>query len=178
MKFYHGTSEAHLKSILTEGIKCHTDKVWSPSFHAVYAWSPDAFVASGECQEEDKDTYTIGRASESAQCSMVANRDSGRLIIICFDIPEDDTHPDTSCDNMDGAVEICRDVLPSEFVSVQISNDLSLLRGYFIGLMLNNEYNGIEFTELEEKIGKAMQGLELYEIEDMIEWSPVELKKV
>mgnify|MGYP000849120352 CR=1 FL=1 len=43
---------------------------------------------------------------------------------------------------------------------INISDDLSLLRGYFISLMMDRELNNLTFSDLELKIGKAFKNFE------------------
>jgi hypothetical protein len=174
--FYHGTNADNLQSIIKDGLLCHTDKIWTCSSNAIYLWDADRLVEFGECDEDYKNDRAFQLATESAQISCSLAKDC-RLVVVKVEIDDEDIEPDYSCENMEGsgAVSICRDILPSEIVEISVSNDLSLIKGYFIALLHERDYCNVEFTKLEKKIAKTFETAEIYpeDIEDIIEWKQI-----
>lgn len=180
IKVYHGTSADNLKFILKHGIVTHESKIWNCSEDVVCVWEPEALaVADGKEDEEMeyKQQRAFNRAFESAQCTMACATDC-RAVVIEIEVNESELMIDESHENINYARCIHRNIKPEEITSIKISNDLSLLKGYFIGLMLSNDLSNIEFTEIEKKIGEIFNKSETYLFEEMdstVEWE--EIKK-
>lgn len=173
-RVYHGTSADNLKSILKSGLKSDCDKIWTPSENAVYCWNGNALVESGDCEEDYKETYAFNRAFSSAQCSLSKAIDC-RAIIVVAEIEESELEVDYSCKNMTNARCINRCIKKSEIIEIHVSNDLSLLRGYFIGLMMHREFNNLEFNQIEMMIGEKL--IEVVYPEDIDEFTTFERVK-
>lgn len=182
--YYHGTTADHLEDILQNGISPFTDKVWSCSMNEVYLWGVKELAKAND-QLSDKKEYqedaAFIMASESGQCSLAGAKDC-RIVVIKIRLSPDEIENDFSCQNMEnsGAVTINRTILPHEFEEVRVSNDLSLVKAYFISLIIDMDHCGLEFTALEEKIARGFKKAELYpeDIEEMIEWEPIVLNKL
>lgn len=177
MLVYHGTIADNLASILENGLIAESPKIWSVSHDAIYVWGNRHMESEyGEDWENEygdpRDTL-IRLASESAQCAIAKAKDCRMVIVIC-EVPDDELEIDDSCPNMENASCIRRSILPSEIREVLISNDLSLLKGMFIGQMMRmNLYAGY-FSAIESQIGEIFQNSELYvELEDILEWETV-----
>jgi len=177
--YYHGTSADNLKSILKEGLLANRDgAIWNCAGDMVYLWSPDELVKSRECEEEYKNDNGFQRAFESAQCALAKAKDCRAIVIkILLDEITDEVEPDQSCDYMSGAV--CVSHVPLDKIkSIQITNDLSLFRGYFIGTMANRDLCNLTFSEVEIKIGqKIVESIYLEDIYDAVTWSNVDLTR-
>jgi hypothetical protein len=174
MLVYHGTSADNLKSIKRDGLVISTDKIWTASLEQVYFWTDRYLDMEYPDWKEDginPSEYLRKQAADSAMCAAAKAKDC-RLVVVVCDIPEDEILVDNSCPNMEGASCIDRSILPSEIVEIWVSNDLGLLRGYFIALMMERELNAIEFSPLEMEIGKIFTKAQLYSdtIDDIITW--------
>jgi hypothetical protein len=172
---YHGTSADYLDSILENGLLCcpGVDRNWIPSLNEVYFWG-DNFVnaeCDDDCDEETIEYRLRNAAIESAQCAISQAKDC-RIVVIKFEVPDDEVETDYSCENMEIANCIGRDIKPSEIIDIQISNDLSLLRGYFIAMMMGKLESAIQFTAMEEAVGKLFYDRWI-DIEDVLEMSEI-----
>lgn len=183
--YYHGTSADNLQNILKNGLSCSESKLWNCSEDAVYLWDIEG-VAESNCRDliEDADYIEqecFNMASESGQFALNVAKDC-RILVIKISLDESEVENDTSCENMEGsgAKVIYRDILPEEIKEIHISCDLSLLRGYFISLALNNQYADIEFTPLEKKIGEIFSKSEIYieEIDELITFEKMEISNL
>lgn len=182
--YFHGTSADNLQSILKNGICCHTDnKIWNCSGNEVYLWDIEG-VAKADCIETEskyeKEYATFRAASESGQLALCLAKDC-RIVVIKVLLDDREIGVDLSCDNMEGrgAVVINRDILPSEIIEIQISNDLSLVKGYFLSLLKNNQFCGVEFSHIETKISDCFSKAEIYidDINDLISFEKIPIKK-
>lgn len=175
--FYHGTSADNLQSILKNGITEGDSKLWNCSESAVYLWDSIRLAKANDRDlEEDADCIeqeAFTMANESAQIACSRAKDC-RLLVLKILIDDSEVQEDYSCENMEGsgAVVLYRDVLPSEIVEIKVSNDLSLLRGYFINLIIDRNYNNIEFNQIETSVASAFKKAEFYpeDLEYIIEW--------
>lgn len=173
MLCFHGTTADNLPSILANGLKCDTDKVWNCSRDKIYFWGKN-FIDRG-CDGEFDRERLISQAFDSASCGLAAAKDC-RAVIIIFELDESEHEDDNSCDNMQEANCVGRDIKPEEIKEILISNDLSLIRGYFIYCMMNRDLYNLEFSRLEEKIGRAFGNMELIdELYEIVEWENVPL---
>jgi hypothetical protein len=161
--YFHGTSEDNLRSILKNGLNPLTEaKLWHPSGQGVYLWSPDALVETGEAEgDNDKDFMARERAYDSAQAAMAKGK-KGRCVVFEIELDSDSVEPDYSCQNMDGAVVCLDHIPPSAIKQVWISPDLSLLKGYFMAQVLQNELFVNTFSEMEKQIAKIFLSMEFY----------------
>lgn len=173
--YYHGTSIDNLERILKEGLHGNTDKLWSVSQDEVYLWSPEALSIANSTEDENieyKEQDAFNRASESGQLALCAANECKVIVIKCL-VDSDEVEPDYSCDNMadNGAVTVAS-VLPENIVSIHCSNDLSLIRWYFMCCLSDKQYCGIEFNETERKLIEKLSKIELYpeDIDSMISW--------
>lgn len=174
MLVYHGTSADNLNSIKRDGLLISTDKIWTASLEQIYFWTDRYLDMEYPDWRDDginPEEYLRKQAADSAMCAAAKSKDC-RLIVVVCDIPEDEILVDNSCPNMEGASCIDRSILPNEIVEIWVSNDLGLLRGYFIALMMERELNAIEFSPLEMEIGKVFAKAEFDSetIDDIITW--------
>lgn len=175
---FHGTSADALKSIRKNGISAfHRQKIWTASKDAVYMWSAPAIMKAEGCETiEDATQEARRQAIYSAQSACAQSKDC-RIIVIKIEIEEDELLDDDSCPNMQGAVYVTRDIRPEEIISIEISNDLSLLQGYFIATMLGRELSNLTFTPLEKKIASIFQNVSLIdELEDFIQFTALKFR--
>lgn len=167
---YHGTSADNLESILKNGIVCCPDKRnWVCSENAVYFWGDN--FRKHECfemDEEQSDYLIRDQAVYSAFPSLARAKDC-RICLIKIEVPDHEVETDYSCENMDHANCIYRDIKPEEIREISISNDLSLLRGYFIASLMRMDLCGVDFTYLETMIAESMSDL-CIDIQDILEW--------
>lgn len=171
--YYHGTSADNLESILKYGISPNENKLWNCSNDEVYLWDDE------KCNEEwEQEESGFKMANESGQLACCAASDC-RVVVIKIMLDESEIIADTSCENMEGRGAVCIDraIKPEEIIEIQISNDLSLLKGYFMAIMAENQYCGLEFSRMEQAIIKAFKNAEIYpeDIDDLIEWETVEI---
>lgn len=153
---YHGTTADNLASILSHGLlACPGNRIWNCSDNAVYCWNPAALVEAGECDEDYSNETAFRMAFESAQCALGQAKDC-RAVIIEFEIPSEELEVDQSCENMDTARCYFGDIPLSAIRKISVSNDLSLLRGYFLALMSDRNYSNIELSDAEARIAKCM----------------------
>jgi hypothetical protein len=175
---YHGTSADYLDSIIENGLLCcpGIDRNWIPSMNEVYFWG-DNFIEN-ECDEDDDEEMIeyrlIDAAIDSAQCAIAKAKDC-RIVVVKFEVPDDEVKTDYSCENMESANCIARDVKPEEIISIQISNDLSLIRGYFIATMMNRTESAIEFTNMEKFVGELFEDRWI-DLDDIVELSELSTK--
>lgn len=172
---YHGTSADNLDSILKHGLLCTNPgpKVWQPSLDEVYFWG-DNFVES-ECDPDDDDESIewrlMNEAMNSAVCT-IANAKDCRIVIVKFEVPDDEVDTDNSCPSMEAANCIPRNVTMEEIQTIWLSNDLSLLRGYFIWMMMNRDMSNMEFTANEMRVAECFKN-QYWEIEDFVEMEKI-----
>lgn len=172
MKYFHGTSADNLASILQYGISCNEEKLWGVSGDEIYLWSPDKMHSEAEDRGISPEELAFQVAFESAQFACAKAKDC-RAVILLVELREGTTYPDSSCDNMAdrGAMCINRDILPEEIKEIHISNDLSLIRGYFLYMHSSNEYSALEMNEFEERVAELFKDSYLLEdIEGMTTW--------
>lgn len=176
--YFHGTSADNLDSILENGLIIDSEKLWEPSEEGIYFWSPDLFVEMGETEEEYKNDYVFERVNDSAQCALALAKDC-RAVIIEAELDDSEVFADKSCPNMEGAVVCYRNIKKEEIKSIKITNDLSLLKGYFISLMAGHNLFIQNFSVLEKKIGKVFKDSTIYleDINSLMDWENVELTK-
>jgi len=178
--FYHGTSADNLPSILKHGLSCNENKLWHCSNDDIYLWSVDAIKDFEQLDSNDEALdYAFRMANESGQIACIYSKDC-RVVVLKIELDESEVSIDQSCENMEGRGAVCinRDITIDEIVEIKISTDLSLIKAYFIALMLNNDYfNTDDLTPIELKIGKAFAKAEIYpeDVDDMIEWENVEI---
>jgi hypothetical protein len=186
MKLFHGTSADAAKKILRNGFKTDAGgAVWHCSGEAIYFWSPDELIEKGEADEEsDAEYFARSRAFESAQCALPGAQDCRTVVFEVELSNAESVSPDASCEGMGGAVCTFENVPASAIRRVWVSQDLSLLKGFFLGMMHGRDLaNFDELTDVEEKIVNAMKKMELYpeEIEllaGQMEFSPQSAKEI
>jgi hypothetical protein len=182
--YFHGTSADNLESILKHGLQCNTNKIWSCSDDKIYLWDVEGVAKENEIEDEDNN-YKIERtrqmAIESAQIACAAAKDC-RCVVLRIELDDQEIMPDTSCENMEGSGAVCidRDINISEIVGIEVSSDLSLVKAYFITLIVGRDYNNIEFTPLEQKIAEAFKKTEIYpeDIDGMMEWNTIKAASI
>lgn len=172
--YYHGTSADNLESILKDGLKCRTPKLWHCSGYEIYLWDIEGVAKADDIDDDEQKIEWVRRAAiDSAHCAIIQAKDC-RCVIIKVELDENEVYADTSCENMEGRGAVCidRDILPHEIIGVEVSNDLSLLKGYFMALMLDNEYSNMELSPMEIKIAEAFKKAEIYpeDIDEMMEF--------
>lgn len=167
--FYHGTSADNLESILKYGLSTDETKIWNCSSDEIYLWCP---IGCGEADCLDISQYEQAAfkcASESGQAACSIAKDC-RVVVLKIEIKDNDyLRPDDSHENMAGkGAYICsRNIQPDEIIEINISNDLSLIKGYFISLQINNELNACNFSNMELTVARCFESN--YEIFDFIE---------
>lgn len=168
---FHGTTADNLASILSHGLlACPGNRIWNCSENAVYCWNPNALVEAGECDEEYSQETAFQRAFDSAQCALGQAKDC-RAVVIEFEVESDQLEQDQSCENMDTARCYFGDIPLSSIRKISISNDLSLLRGYFLALMADRNYSNIELSDMESRIAKCMaEAFYPEDVEEMTVW--------
>lgn len=172
--YYHGTSADNLDSILIHGLSCNEEKLWNASRDEIYLWCPESLAIANrneDYSEEDKEREAFRYAFENAQIACSKSKDC-RAVVLKVKLNPKNVFKDNSCPNMEGAVCITQDIPVSNIMSIQISSDLSLIRGHFINIMRNMEYSALSFSAMELKVADLFNKLELYpeDIEDTIEW--------
>ncbi len=177
--FYHGTSADNLESILSNGLSCNENKLWNVSEDNIYLWCPLAVGKACDCKDnEDCENRAFQMAFESAQFACSIAKDC-RAIVLKIELDDTEIFDDTSCENMisHGAVCIDRDILINEITEIKVSNDLSILKGYFMNLSLSNDYSNIELSSIEKKVAQVFNKAEIYpeDIDEITEWEILEL---
>lgn len=181
---YHGTSADNLQSILDNGILANPEnRNWTVSQNEVYFWG-DNYISS-ECFDEDEDMddeqrscVLINQAVESAMCALAVAKDC-RILILEIEVPDDEVDTDYSCENMQHANSIPRDVKPEEIRRMFISQDLSMLRGLFIANMRRMNLSGLQFSEFEELVADCFDDFVCYDLSDVaevVEFTPEEMR--
>lgn len=162
-RLFHGTTADAARSILAQGFKTEEGGAnWNVSGDATYFWSFDALVEHGEIEEGDDEFRAVQMAFESAQFGLPWSKDC-RAIVFEVDGSQIETEPDQSCQNMSGAVSCGSDIPAKAIVKAWITEDLSLLRGWFLSFHLKRDWAARELEPLEEKIAEVMQKLEIYD---------------
>lgn len=175
--YYHGTSADNLPFILKHGLSVSENKIWSVSEDAVYLWEPLGCGLANDLEEEEHDLEAFKMANESGQIACAVAKDC-RIVVLKIEIESDEVFDDTSCENMQvrGAKCIYRDIQISEITEIKISNDLSLLKGFFISILANNNYNNQDFTRLELMVADAFKESCIFdELNDFIEFEQLEI---
>lgn len=174
MKGYHGTSADNLQSILKHGLITSAEKIWNCSLDEVYFWAPEAMLEECDGDLEQATFMAEQRAIESAQCALASAKDC-RMVLIEFEIEDHNVSVDDSCPNMELARCTSCDIPLESIISIKVSNDLSLLKGYFMNLMRNNDYSEFQPSKLEEKVLRCFEKAQIYpeDIEDITEWKSV-----
>lgn len=178
-RYFHGTNADNLPSILKKGLTTDNDSLWLTSYQGIYLWCPKRL---GKCEDLTTEKEMINeakrRAIDSGSVGCCKAKDC-RIVLIEVELNPSEVEDDSSSENMDGAVYISRNIKLSEIVSISISNDLNLIRGYYIMLYSNNEYRTQSFTDLELKVAKMFSGYSICieDIEAFYTFEPVELKK-
>ena len=180
--YYHGTSADNLPSILKNGLSINESKLWSCSEDGIYLWDSIALAeANGRDLEEDaeyieSEAFRMARESGEIACSTAKDC---RIVVIKVELDESELSQDTSCENMEGsgAVVIYRDITLEEIVEIQVSNDMSMLKGYFINLIIDRDYCNVDFDRIERKIAECFKKAEIYpdDIDDMVEFETVKI---
>lgn len=171
MLVYHGTSADNLVSILQNGLVAKSEKIWNPSLDQVYVWSDRYFRRNHDAEDEpQKRDILISQAMQSATCAAAVAKDCRLVVVIC-DVPENKLQVDNSCPNMQDASCVDGNIPRSRIVEILISEDLSLIKGYFIASMLRMELFGREFSRMERLVAKAFEDSEFYpELEELVNW--------
>lgn len=178
--YFHGTSADNLESILLHGISCNETKLWNCSNDEIYLWSPDKLLNIGEVDDYESGLEMAFRmANASPQIACIASKDC-RMVVLKIELNPAEVYPDESCENMKGRGAVCieRTITIDEIVEIKVSNDFTMLKGYFIATMLENEYFSVELSRLEMKIAEAFKKAEIYpdDIDDLTEWEIHEFK--
>ncbi len=174
MLVYHGTIADNLASIREHGLKaCPDNRNWTVSRNEVYFWGNrymECEFPDWEDEERDPRDCLIKQAADSAMCGAGKAKDC-RLVVVVCDIPDDEIESDDSCEFMEHASCITRDIRPDEIVEILVSNDLSLIRGYFISLMMERELSAFYFDSMETKVGELFSKVCFVDsMDEILEW--------
>lgn len=177
--YYHGTSADNLQSILKHGLSISEEKIWTCSQDAIYLWNADTLA---ECEgyadetEKSKEERAFQMAVESAQIACSIAKDC-RIVVIKVSLPEKEVCMDDSSDNMECANCIRRNISPSEIQEIHVSNDLSLMRGYFLNMVVDREFSNISCSQMELKVASVFKGAEIYpeDLDEIIEMQKMQL---
>jgi len=180
--FYHGTSADNLESILQNGLSCDEIKLWNCSGDEIYLWGAMEVGKEWDCEtDEESEERAFRMASESGQIACIASKDC-RIVVLRIELDDSEIMPDTSHENMEGRGAVCinRTIELSEIKDIKVSNDLSMLKGYFIAMMADNEFFDVELSRLERRIGEAFKNAEIYpeDIDELIEWDNVNIPAI
>ncbi len=176
MKLFHGTTADALADIRINGLR--TDKGgenWNVSEDWVYFWSPQAILERGDVEDMEGAEAEARRMAEDSGSFGLGQAKDCRLVILEIELPDgtEDVEPDESCDNMEGAVRTARNVPFSCVTAIHISNDLSLLRGYFLSFCLKRDMCARTLSYAEQKVAEAFAKSDIScdLLDDIIEWS-------
>lgn len=180
MLCYHGTSADNLESILKEGLRVDKPKLWTPSKNEIYCWSKNyiegelRYGEDGPYDEEDYRDQLTSQAYDSSFVALSKSKDCRSLVVI-FGVDESELKTDDSCQYMEHANSVGRSIKSDEIVEILVSNDLSLLRGYFISLVMGRELVYENFERFEEIVGQIFKRSEVYveDIKDWLEWETI-----
>lgn len=177
--YYHGTSADNLESILKHGLSISEEKIWTCSEDAIYLWGVDRLAeleGHKDDSQEQKEYIAFQRAFESGQIACAKSKDC-RVVVLKIELEADEVDVDESCENMEEANCIYRDIKLTEIKEIVVSNDFSLIRGYFISFLLDRDYNNLEFSPIEIQIGNKFKefGIYLGMIDDLVTWENVQL---
>lgn len=175
--YYHGTSADNLESILKYGLSTDEIKIWSCSNDAVYLWDAIEAAELDGYDEYQANEYGFRMANESGQIACSIAKDC-RVVVLKIELDENLVEPDYSCENMAdrGAKCVCSNITLDNITEIHVSNDLSLLKGYFICMLSNNEYNSCEFTPLELMVANCFkESYILEELDSYIEFTQLEI---
>lgn len=162
--YYHGTNADNLPYILKHGLSINETKLWSCSEDAIYLWEPKG-CGEANCLDEDQyESEAFRMANESGQIACAIAKDC-RVVVLKIELDDEEVCNDTSCENMQdsGAKCIYRDVTIDEITEIHVSNELGLLKGYFISLISGRDYNNCDFTNIELMVAKAFEGSYIFE---------------
>jgi len=156
--YFHGTSADNLQSILEKGFSPDEEKIWNVSENGVYAWSVEKLAEEEGIEDEDEQSkleLAKSRAFDNATCALGASKDC-RAVVFQIEYEEEEFQEDYSCDNMNGAF-VCYGKISSQSIKAAwISEDFSLVKGWFIGSMMGRDMNNLEFSEVERVAGKFL----------------------
>lgn len=174
MKLFHGTTADALADIRINGLR--TDKGgenWTVSDAYVYFWSPEAIMERDDCDMEQAEAEARRMAEDSGSFGLGFAKDC-RLVILEIELPDEmePVIPDESCDNMEGAVCTYENVPFSCVTAIHISNDLSLLKGYFLSFCLKRDMSARSLTYTEQKVAELFAKSDSFcdILSDVIEW--------
>lgn len=179
--YYHGTSADNLKDILKNGLRPDTPKIWeSCSRQEVYLWGVEelAKVDGNEYDKQEwKESAARSRATESGQIACSIAKDCRIVIVKCLLDPKQ-VWEDTSSNNMDGAM--CIEIVkPSQIVEIEVSNDLSLIRGFLLASIVDMDMWTRRLSKEEEVVVKALKKVEWYpdNTDEITTWTTIKSKQ-
>lgn len=177
MIVYHGTSIENLKSILQFGFIPDKSNWTASEDDKTYFWSPK-HIAKRDDEDFSEDVERWNdeakrMAYDNATVAMLQFK-SSQCVVFAVQVPDDSesVEPDTSCNNMEGAIAVAGHISPDSITQVWIGPDLSMIRGYYIALIMNNDLLAIEFTDFELKIAKLFANADIYPYDE--EWNQLE----
>jgi hypothetical protein len=176
MLCFHATSADNLPSILRDGLKCRSEKIWDVSEDGIYCWSKH-FIRENHSEEYDSNNsehlsllesqamdYTVVPLTHAKDC---------RGVVVVFEVADDEVEPDESCPGMDDTSVVFRDISPSEIRRIIISEDVSIMRGCFVRMMMGRSMYIREFSEMEKMAAQSMECYDFYMTS--VEWDEVDL---
>lgn len=178
--YYHGTSADNLASILKYGLSPNEEKLWGCSRDEVYLWGAQELAVAENDEdnlEEWKERAARQRAIKSGRIACAVAKDC-RVVVIKIQLSPSKVRPDESCDNMDGAVCIDK-VTKAQILEIEVSNDISLIKGFIIAGLLNMWQWAKGCTKIELQIAEALKKVEWYPeyYDDMMEWETIMSKQ-
>jgi len=170
--YYHGTNADNLPHILKHGLQCYESKLWTVSEDAIYLWHPESCGKANDLDPEYWESEAFRLANESGQIACSIAKDC-RVVVLKIELDDELVSGDTSCENMEsGGAKCIYDNIPVEAITeIHVSNDLSLVKGYFMSLISKRRYCNIDFTPFEQQVAKMFEGGYLIDhLDDYIEF--------
>ena len=158
---FHGTSADAFAQIVKDGfVKGHTKKLWNESLNCVYLWLCDY-----EEDEEERLTDCKLSAMGNAELALL-DATNCRRVVLEIDVEGLDYVEDSSCNNMEGAIECQEDIPLGRIKKVWIDeNDLSLFKlemvSGFLKNPLFNHYNFGCIRDMSDSMIKYLRDLKL-----------------
>jgi hypothetical protein len=152
---FHGTTLENARSILSGGEK--TSYTWTVSNDdMLYFWCP--YVLNSQNDEDDStdESRAIQYAFESGQITVAsAKTPQDKIIVLRFEIPEEEVDEDYSCQNMEGAFCMESKKAAQYFTNAFFAPHNSRLDAFVISSVLGRELFAID--QLDQNLIEAAE---------------------